>query len=342
MQPLARLIPRSAVSSGLSADALRRAAVRATWAPSVHNTQPWYFVIGRQVLEVHADLSRQLAVLDPTGRQLIISCGCAVFNARVSLAADGFAAEVRRHVRGEHESLLADLTGEPGVDRSLAALDPVLGLRRTNRRQFADDRILPDLTTTLQAAASAEGAVLCGVEEQSHRAVVARLSQEAEATELADAAYRAELRAWVTDDQRRGDGVSVATLPRLDRAAPGVGPAAGALPLRTFADPGRAGLPGSTRSSPDQSLSLLGTERDDPLSWLRAGEALERVWLEVTRAGYAMSLFTQIIEVPRTRELLRSELGLTMHPHILLRIGRAPATPASRRRKLVEMLHHAD
>ena len=78
-----------------------------------------------------------------------------------------------------------------------------------------------------------------------------------------------------------------------------------------------------------------------PLAWLQAGEALERIWLEVTRAGYAMSLFTQVIEVPGTRQRLRLELGLTMHPHVLLRIGRAPATPASRRRKLVEVLRHA-
>ena len=49
------------VGSGHShVEALRRAAVRATWAPSVHNTQPWRFVIGHGALEVHADFSRQL------------------------------------------------------------------------------------------------------------------------------------------------------------------------------------------------------------------------------------------------------------------------------------------
>jgi hypothetical protein len=47
---------------------------------------------------------------------------------------------------------------------------------------------------------------------------------------------------------------------------------------------------------------------------------------------------TQIIEVPNTRALLRTELRLKMQPQILLRIGRAPATPATRRRRLVEVL----
>jgi nitroreductase len=32
--------------------ALRRAAVHATLAPSVHNTQPWRFVIGYDTLEI--------------------------------------------------------------------------------------------------------------------------------------------------------------------------------------------------------------------------------------------------------------------------------------------------
>jgi hypothetical protein len=33
-------------------------------------------------------IGRQLRALDPTGRQLVIRCGCAVFNARVGLAVE--------------------------------------------------------------------------------------------------------------------------------------------------------------------------------------------------------------------------------------------------------------
>src|SRR3712207_625290 len=88
------------LGSGIPDEALRRAAVRATLAPSVHNTQPWRMVIGAGSLQIHADFSRQLRQLDPTRRQLIISCGCALLNARVSLAADGYVADVRRYREG--------------------------------------------------------------------------------------------------------------------------------------------------------------------------------------------------------------------------------------------------
>jgi hypothetical protein len=55
---------------------------------SVHNTQPWRFVVRPDVLELHAENDRPLSALDTTGRQMVISCGCVLFNARVGLAAD--------------------------------------------------------------------------------------------------------------------------------------------------------------------------------------------------------------------------------------------------------------
>jgi hypothetical protein len=85
-------------------------------------------------------------------------------------------------------------------------------------------------------------------------------------------------------------------------------------------------------------MVLLCTDGDSPADWLRAGEALERVLLEITRHGLSASLLTQVTEVPATRAELRRELKLTGHPHVLMRIGRAPTTPASRRRRLVDVL----
>ena len=96
--------------------------VRATLAPSVHNTQPWRFVLRPGVLDVYADRSRQLLVLDPTGRQLHLSIGCAAFNARVSLAASGTSPAVRRLPDPAQPMLLASIdVGDEAVDRELAA-----------------------------------------------------------------------------------------------------------------------------------------------------------------------------------------------------------------------------
>ncbi len=314
-------------------DTLRHAAIRATLAPSVHNTQPWLWRHLGSRLELCADRSRQLRVLDPTGRQLLISCGCALFNARVQLAADGYGPIVRRFPDPEDGDLLAVIeTGPAGADADILALNPSLELRQTNRRQFADDEVPPAVVDQLCAAAAAEASELFVIHQEAHRIATAVLSQQADRAENANPAYRAELRAWTSDDPRRRDGVPAAAVPHVDADAEDD------IPIRDFDTRGTGWLPTKTRSSLRQCLLLLCVAEDSPAAWLRAGEALERVWLEAARQGYAISLFTQVIEVPGTREQLRAELGLTAHPVVLLRVGRAPVTASSHRRRLEDVL----
>ena len=162
--------------------------------------------------------------------------------------------------------------------------------------------------------------------------MLASLSQQADLTQNGDPAYRAELRAWTSDDPSRRDGVPAMAVPHVDAGSHDD------IPIRDFDTRGMGWLPTATHSSMRQCLLLLGTDVDTPLAWLQAGEALEHMWLQATLHGYVASLLSQIIEVPRTRDLLRSELSLTMQPHILLRVGHAPVTPASRRRRLDDVL----
>lgn len=66
-------------------DIARYVVAVAVWAPSVHNTQPWRFTVGGQQISLHADTSRQLTVADPEGREMMISCGAALFTTRLAL-----------------------------------------------------------------------------------------------------------------------------------------------------------------------------------------------------------------------------------------------------------------
>ena len=76
-----------------------RAVVRAVVelacrAPSVHNTQPWIWRTTPYGVDLLADESRHLAVSDPTGRNMVISCGCALHHAQVVAAALGWETRV--------------------------------------------------------------------------------------------------------------------------------------------------------------------------------------------------------------------------------------------------------
>jgi hypothetical protein len=313
---------------------LRTAAGQARLAPSVHNTQPWRFVSTGDSLEIYADWGRQLTVLDPTRRQLLISCGCAVFNARVSLAAQGMLAAVDRFPDPQRPELIARLSiTETNPDWiELGGLDRYIVHRQTNRRHYEDDQVPPEVLHQLTQVVEAEQARLVPVTRQEHRLAVARLSQRADSLENADPAYRAELRRWTSDDPRRPDGVPAMAVPHV------TGNAQDDVPIRDFDTRGMGWLPTQTRSGIQQCLLILGTDADSELSWLRAGEALEHLWLQATKLNYVISLFTQVIEVPQTRQRLRSELELGIQPHILLRVGHASRTSASMRRRLDDIL----
>jgi len=317
------------------AQALAHAAARAVLAPSVHNTQPWRFILGPRSLEIRRDETRQLSVLDPSGRQQTISCGCALYNVRVGLHRFGFASVVDRFPDPADPGLVARVTIDedgqvpPGP---WAELDSAIDDRHTNRRRFADEPVPSEIVDDLVRAAADEGAELVVPIRLEHRLALGSLSREADREQNADPAYRAELRAWTTDDPRRPDGVPASAVPHVDGAA------IDDVPIRDFDTHGIGWLPVDTHSSLDQCLLVLTTQADDAPSWVQAGEALEHLWLELTRRGYAASLLTQVIEVSWTRAALREQLALTTYPHILLRVGRAPATEPTRRRPMADVV----
>jgi hypothetical protein len=242
----------------------------------VHNTQPWRFLLSPDAVELYADRSRQLSVLDPAGRQLVISCGCALSNMRVALAGMGHRVEVARFPDPLRGDLLARVTvrGSSAEPDPLAALDAVIELRRSNRRRFADEPVPSEVVSDLVAAAATEDAQLFPIDKPGHRLITASLSQQADRAQWAAPGYRAELRRWTTNDVRRLDGVPSDAIPRVD------GSADDDIPIRDFDTTGKGALPAATRSTMRQCLLLLGTTTDAAAGWLRAGEALERVLLE--------------------------------------------------------------
>jgi nitroreductase len=307
----------------------RKAVQRASLAPSVHNTQPWHFVVRPDALELHADHDRQLRALDPTGRQMVISCGCALFNARVGLAADRVV-QIDRLPDPAKPDMLARLTvlDEPAPWTPLVRLDPIIDRRHTNRRDFFDQDVPPEVIYELTTAAEQEETSLVQIVKPEHKMVAAQLSREAETIQNTDPRYQAELQAWTTTDLRRTDGVPVSAIPHTDSRFE-----TESL-IRDFDVTGKGWLPRLKQSSLSHCLMVLGTTKSTRSAWLRAGEALQRILLEATRLDYVVSIASQVAEVPATRDRLRKDLDLELLPLLLMRIGQAAPTPASNRRDL--------
>jgi nitroreductase len=328
-------------SSHHARQALRRAASRARMAPSIHNTQPWHMHLDGDALVLALDPERTLPVIDPHLRQAWISSGCALFNARASLAGEDVGFRVSRFPEGADSPVFArlELTDEPSLDtadatarEALRELDPAISTRHTNRTRFAEDVVGDGFISRLAAAALVEDGILTAVRREEHREAVARLTQRADALLWADPHYRAELREWTTDNPYRRDGVQSSLVPHVD------GTSTDEIPLRDFDTFGHGRLPSDVGSTRHQTMLVLGTEGDARLDWVRAGEALEHVFLEIARFGYATSPLMQALEIPATRAELRRSLGMTYYPQFLFRVGKAAPTPPSPRLQLEDVL----
>jgi hypothetical protein len=79
----------SVPSSGTSTPAICNSPDR------LHNSRPWLFRLGAAHIDGHADRTRQLTVLNPAGRELLISVGAAVFTLRLALRGLGRRPDVR-------------------------------------------------------------------------------------------------------------------------------------------------------------------------------------------------------------------------------------------------------
>src|SRR4051794_17225341 len=151
-------------------------------APSVHNTQPWWFGVRGSRLTVHADADRRLEVADPDGREMLISCGAALFTLRLAARHLGCAADVRLRPDPERSMLLADVdisTCRPATADEQRMFEQV-EWRRSHRGGFGPHRPPAGLLSTLCLEAEREGALLRIVADLRARRALAALSEAAE------------------------------------------------------------------------------------------------------------------------------------------------------------------
>jgi hypothetical protein len=305
-------------------------------APSTHNTQPWRFVVKDDELELHADPSRGLPVIDPSRRQLVMSCGAALFNLRVALRRFGHDAEVTPLPNKWSPSPLARVRvrGTCAPSQRDVAMFDAIPKRRTNRKPFFARPVSRGIALELSALAELEGAWL----ERLHprdKLALATIVGEADRAQFASRRFRAELSRWLVPiGSRRADGI-----PFVKKEYGAALPAGVTFLVRTF-DLGK------TVASREEALAkgspalvVLGTEHDEPADWLAAGQAMQAVLLGATTLGLSASFLNQALEREDLRARVAELAGHGPHPQLVLRLGFGPpidrATP---RRPLEDVL----
>jgi hypothetical protein len=300
-------------------------------APSVHNSQPWRFRVSPQAIELWCDPRRKLEP-DALGREMLISCGAALFGLRLAVRSLGYGPVVDLLPERSELKLMARVSiGPPvpmnGLERQMLAAVPH---RHTHRGPFMPGPLPAGLLAGLQDDALTEGATLALVEPGLPYHRLARIAAAAARRGDLDPRARTEIRRWTRDAQSAArDGIPATALP----AGSSTQVQPGRLPQRDF-DLGRgiSQLPAGHSGAPPAVTAVLLTAGDRRADWLRAGQALQRLLLHAASKWVFASLYTQPLEDLVTRALIRDELALPGHPQMLLQLGLAASTASTVRR----------
>ena len=176
----------------------RYVVTAAVWAPSVHNTQPWRFTAEGRHISLHADAGRQLRVADPDGREMIISCGAALFTARLALRSLGYIPETSMLPDQGQPLLVARVSWSRRAARTELEqrLFGQVRQRRTHRGGFDLVPLPPGLLATLRDGAAQYGAMLRIVADDGRRAALAAAVRAAERAQRLEGERVRELARW--------------------------------------------------------------------------------------------------------------------------------------------------
>jgi hypothetical protein len=302
-------------------------------APSIHNTQPWRFTFSGDAIELYADARRQLHV-DPDGREMLISCGAALYGLRLAVRSLGYLPQVELLPGPAGRPPLARVRLGPAApmttdDRKMFAAVPH---RHTHRGPFESGPLPTGLLTRMHEDARAEGAALSEIDPGPARDQLFSLLAASGRWRDRDPRSRAETRWWSRDvTSTARDGVPPHAFPSVP------GRKRGRLPQRDF-DLGRGlGLLPAGGSGPSVTAVLL-TDGDGVNDWLCAGQALHRLLLHAASQWVFASLNTQPLEDPATRSLIRDRLTGPGWPQMLLAFGISRTAHPTARRPAADLI----
>jgi nitroreductase len=302
-------------------DAALQAIGLAVRAPSIHNTQPWRWRLDEDALTLLADRTRQLAVADPDGHSMLISCGAALHLTELGLQVAGWQIETELSPDPADPDVLARFRAvgrtEPVADveaRTAAAFR-----RRSDRRPFNTEKLSAELLDALRGASSDEFAWTDFPTHEDERINLAVAVSWADRVERDDQAYVAEMARWLRDPDVHAnvDGVLLDAVPHV----PADQPRHTDVPLRDF-EVGMSGRQLIERDVDEQPMiAVILTRFDNHSNHLRAGQAMMRLMIDAELRGLSSCALSQAVDFAAFRTRVQGLMGWVGYPQIMLRVG---------------------
>jgi hypothetical protein len=306
----------------------------ATLAASSHNTQPWRFRAGDNLIEILPDFTRRTTIVDPDDHHLFVSLGCAAENLAIAASARGRPGTPRFDPANDGAVVIA-LDRGPDTDSPLFDAIP---RRQSTRTEYDGRPLAPADLQILAAAAAIPGVDLLLITDRPQIDRVRDLVIAGNSAQLADAAFVRELKSWIRFNPRQasttGDGLF--SLASGNPSLPTwLGPLMFNLVFRANADNDRY----ARQLNSSSGVAVFVSERADRNHWVLAGRACQRFALQATALGLKVAFVNQPVEVAQVRPELASLMGMpARRPDIVMRFGRGPALPFSPRRPVEAVL----
>ena len=322
-------MPITAVETEVIEDMVRTAC----HAPSLHNSQPWQWVLNRGQLRLFLDPSRVMDT-DHSAREALISCGAALDHLRIAMAAAGWQSHIDRFPDPHSPNHLASIEFTPTefVTERDQRRASAIGARRTDRLPFSAATEWQSIEAVVVSSVNRQAVHLEVIADDLHPRLE-EAAQTAESLRSYDTPYHNELH-WWTAPFETSEGIPYSALVSAaegDRV--GIG--------RVFPVSRR---PERRLEIPEDhaKVLLLSTDGHSRADALASGEALSATLLDCTMAGLATCPVTQLTELSVTRELIRKLMDGGGMPQVLIRVGVIPAAekvpPPTPRRPLSAVL----
>jgi nitroreductase len=324
-------------------------------APSSRNTQPWNFkILNDNTIELYADRSRALPVVDPRGRELTISCGAALGYLQITIRHFGYKyktevlSSYEQQKKDEHLLARINVYDYNGSDDGTANIQEnnievnslqeddnnrmfeAITTRRTNRFRF-EDRNIPDILLAgfyyivdkypqyqKQQKCQEDSIWLHIADEDDEKNALAELIVQGDRIQLSDKRFRRELVSCIrlnTSRRRRSN------IPRYVSGISNFMSIISPFIIKTF-NMNKQAEKDRELAATSPVLAVLGSPSDEPLDWMNTGMALANILLLASSENVCCSFLNQPIQIsqlrPKLLDAIRRNKGF---PQVLLRMG---------------------
>ncbi len=275
-----------------SLDPIDRIVDAARRAPSGGNVQPWRFEADDAEIRFYL-VPERTSRMDVHHRASYLSIGAAIFNARVAAAALHLVGRVQLFPESRSSLHVATLQLGQGMDPELELLEPHLLGRSSNRRIGLTSAIDTSQLELMSRAVAQEGAQLRVVSDRERLVTLGAMLGEADRMRFLIPEIHEEMMREVRwpGVHSLEEGLDVRTL-EMDPASIGLMQLLGRADVMDNLSEWRVGRVLGLRTqmavTSSSAVMVVTAPRAEPQWYVRAGAAMERLWLLAERFGLAM------------------------------------------------------